>query len=756
LSNEQLLAEPRSRMVAIEMLYRPGLRDEHRREAVRELAKVDGKTELQIVMDAIHALDRRATGVDVGVVFDLVRQLTGRRAAELASARAELEKLATSAKQAIFRQIGFVSLISVDGGVDKAWGLATSDPARLVDFVNAVPMISDASVRAGVFDQILPLLKQLPAPLHDKVSDRKGTYGRYVRIELPRRGTLTLAEVEVISGGDNVARRGRATQKNTAHGGDASRAIDGKRSGSYGDGGQTHTEEETTNPFWEVDLTDELPIDQIAVFNRTDADLGNRLDGFTIQVLDGARGEVWKQEKVAAPKPSVQFQLEGGGPVALVRRAAMNALTTMRGQETTVFAALAPFVKDDTERAYAVRALQRLPKATWPADQAPELIATLTAAVRKTPVKDRTSPTALDALEFADALAGLLPADAAKKSRAELAELGVRVIRIGTVFERMSYDKEVIVVRAGKPVEFILDNNDLMPHNLAITLPGALEEIGLLGEATAQQPSAGERGYIPQSSKILLASRLLQPRESQKLSFVAPREPGVYPYVCTYPGHWRRMYGAMYVVEDLDEYQANPEAYLAANKIDVKDALLKDRRPRTQWKFEDLADIMKEMSEHGGRNFGNGKQLFTVASCVACHKLGGVGNEIGPDLAKLDEKWQPLDIVKEILDPSLKINEKYQTYVFELNSGKTITGLILEEKPDQVKVIENPLAKTPPVVIKKSDIAERTKSPTSLMPKGLLDKLTRDEILDLIAYLAARGDKSHALFGGDGHDHHKH
>jgi hypothetical protein len=56
-----------------------------------------------------------------------------------------------------------------------------------------------------------------------------------------------------------------------------------------------------------------------------------------------------------------------------------------------------------------------------------------------------------------------------------------------------------------------------------------------------------------------------------------------------------------------------------------------------------------------------------------------------------------------------------------------------------------------PLVLKKSPIAERKKSPTSIMPKGLLDKLTHEEILDLIAFVAAKGDARHALFQG-GHD----
>ena len=69
-----------------------------------------------------------------------------------------------------------------------------------------------------------------------------------------------------------------------------------------------------------------------------------------------------------------------------------------------------------------------------------------------------------------------------------------------------------------------------------------------------------------------------------------------------------------------------------------------------------------------------------------------------------------------------------------------------------MKVIENPLVKAEPLVLKKSEIIERRKSPTSVMPKGLLDKLTREEILDLFAYVIARGDPRHPVFQG-AHEH---
>ncbi len=440
----------------------------------------------------------------------------------------------------------------------------------------------------------------------------------------------------------------------------------------------------------------------------------------------------------------------------------MTALTTVRGQEAKTFLALAPFVKENVDRIAAIRAIQQVPRNTWPKDDAPALVGVLLDQVRKTPAADRTSPAALDVQEFAFALTSLLPVDDAKKVRAELDELGVRVIRLGTIFEKMAFDKDVIAVKAGKPVEFVFQNTDLMPHNFVIAEPGSLEEIGMLSEANAQQAGFIARHYVPQSNRILLASTLLYPRDTQKLSFVAPKKPGVYPYVCTYPGHWRRMYGALYVVDDLDGYLANPEEHLALHPLDIPDPLLKDRRPRTEWKLDDLAEPVAGLSAEGagGRSYGNGMQLFKVANCVGCHKLDGQGREFGPDLSKLDAKLQPADILKELLDPSAKINEKYQTNVFQLFSGKVITGLVVEESGDVIKVVENPLVKADPVVLTRGDVEERKRSPVSIMPKGLLDKLTRDEILDLVAYVAARGNRNHELFkSGGGHDHghsHKH
>jgi putative heme-binding domain-containing protein len=433
-----------------------------------------------------------------------------------------------------------------------------------------------------------------------------------------------------------------------------------------------------------------------------------------------------------------------------VLRSALAALVAMPGREAGAFGAAAKLLSSPADRNMAVQALKRIPPNTWPAGETKPVLDALISWIRSAPADERTSTEMLDVFQLADALSLTLPPDQARIARRTLGELGVRVLRVGTKFEQMLFDQDRLVVQAGKRVEIVFENLDLMPHNFVILEPGSLDEIGALAEAAVTDPQAAAREYVPQSKKVLLASKLAQPRTSQKLAFDAPMAPGVYPYVCTYPGHWRRMYGALYVVADLEDYLADAEGYLAKHPLTAVDPLLKSNRPRKEWTLDELADALPHLGE--GRSFAAGQQLFQSASCISCHKVGNLGHEIGPDLTKLDVKKTPKEILFDILEPSAKIDEKYQSWRIETTAGKIITGLIIGETPDAVKLIENPLASATPIEIKKSGIASRERVATSIMPKGLLDKLTKEEILDLLAFVVARGDAKSGIYSG-GHSH---
>ena len=217
------------------------------------------------------------------------------------------------------------------------------------------------------------------------------------------------------------------------------------------------------------------------------------------------------------------------------------------------------------------------------------------------------------------------------------------------------------------------------------------------------------------------------------------------------------MYAALYVVEDLDGYLANPDAYLASHPLEIKDPLLADRRPRTEWKFDDLAEAMSHLgsaTEGGSRSYGTGRQMFQTGACIACHKLDDVGNAFGPDLTKLDPKWGPTEILKELLDPSARINEKFQTYAFVLDSGK------VDHRPDhrrQARHADGGRESAGEVAAgDDQEVGDRRTAKASDVDhaEGSLDKLTRDEIMDLVAFLTSRGDKNHAVFkGGHAHGH---
>lgn len=163
-----------------------------------------------------------------------------------------------------------------------------------------------------------------------------------------------------------------------------------------------------------------------------------------------------------------------------------------------------------------------------------------------------------------------------------------------------------------------------------------------------------------------------------------------------------------------------------------------DKAPVGGWKLDDLA---KSLHNLRGRSYERGKQLFERNHCVVCHPPNDVGKEFGPDLTKLDPRFQPLDILRDIIEPSRRIaDSRYELWMFETEWGREVSGLIAQETFQTVKIMEQPPAKAPPVVLKRAEITRRQMSLMSIMPQRMLDGLTRDEIADLVAYVAARGD----------------
>ncbi len=102
-------------------------------------------------------------------------------------------------------------------------------------------------------------------------------------------------------------------------------------------------------------------------------------------------------------------------------------------------------------------------------------------------------------------------------------------------------------VAAGAPVRLVFENPDLMPHNLVLVDSGAADEVGALADRMAADPQGMAKGYLPVSPKVLQATPLVNPKGRAELTFTAPKTPGRYPFLCTFPGHWRLMRGELIV-----------------------------------------------------------------------------------------------------------------------------------------------------------------------------------------------------------------
>ncbi|NOX98761.1 MAG: hypothetical protein GXP30_03350 [Verrucomicrobia bacterium] len=106
-------------------------------------------------------------------------------------------------------------------------------------------------------------------------------------------------------------------------------------------------------------------------------------------------------------------------------------------------------------------------------------------------------------------------------------------------------------VKAGSAVQLMFRNPDNLYHNLVIVNAGSLDKIGLKADMMAGQADGLDKNYVPDDPDVLhfTPQITLGIARSYKLNFFAPSEPGEYPYICTFPGHWRIMRGVMKVVK---------------------------------------------------------------------------------------------------------------------------------------------------------------------------------------------------------------
>ena len=133
-------------------------------------------------------------------------------------------------------------------------------------------------------------------------------------------------------------------------------------------------------------------------------------------------------------------------------------------------------------------------------------------------------------------------------------------------------------------------------------------------------------------------------------------------------------------------------------------------------------------------NASRGRVLFhdQRVSCGACHRIQGQGGQLGPNLTRIGSIRQPRDLIEAVLYPSATVVNGYEHYVLETDDGGIHGGLIQRETQDAIYLKNANLRN---VRVSRSQIRGVTMSPVSVMPAGLDQLLSRQELLDLIAFL---------------------
>lgn len=129
----------------------------------------------------------------------------------------------------------------------------------------------------------------------------------------------------------------------------------------------------------------------------------------------------------------------------------------------------------------------------------------------------------------------------------EASDPNAQIIQIKAVREALQFDKKEFTVKAGQPVEIVFENPDAMQHNMVIGKPKSLDIIGAAADKMITAKDGADKNYVPSIAQIVAATPLVNPDQTFRLKFTAPGQKGNYPFVCTFPGHWRVMNGIMKV-----------------------------------------------------------------------------------------------------------------------------------------------------------------------------------------------------------------
>lgn len=151
------------------------------------------------------------------------------------------------------------------------------------------------------------------------------------------------------------------------------------------------------------------------------------------------------------------------------------------------------------------------------------------------------------------------------------------------------------------------------------------------------------------------------------------------------------------------------------------------------WTSEDFNGVGPDDLKN--RDALNGRGLFEAAGCFACHRVNGEGGGLAPDLSAVMRRFSIQDLMESILEPSKVISDQYGTTLIQKTDGTQLHGRVVNYFGDAIGFQTDSLDAANVLRIPKTEITAMVPSPISSMPPGLLNTFSRDEIVDLLAWL---------------------
>lgn len=162
------------------------------------------------------------------------------------------------------------------------------------------------------------------------------------------------------------------------------------------------------------------------------------------------------------------------------------------------------------------------------------------------------------------------------------------------------------------------------------------------------------------------------------------------------------------------------------------------------WTVDELAETVS--SNDHKFDFEQGKNLFAAAQCYKCHRVGVQGGILGPDLTGAGRRFTPKDLLVSTIEPSKEISDQYGATQFLTDDGQVVVGRVINMNGKNLSVLTNMLDPSALTGLNRDNIEEARPATTSMMPSGLLDTFTKEEIIQLMAYLRAGGQSEHPLY----------